>query len=239
MASVIARNVGVDFPIFGLKSRSLKTSIINLTVGGRIGLTSNDAISIRALDNINFQFREGDRVGLVGANGSGKSTLLKLIAGIYEPTEGKICVTGKVASMLSIFSGMDPEATGYENIILRAKMLGIKSNRFKSLVQDVVEFSGLGDFLSMPIRTYSSGMAVRLGFAVSTSIESDIILMDEWLGTGDSDFSLRANARLESMIGRSGITVLASHDMNLIKGKCNRVITLSHGRISETSEFGG
>ena len=233
MALIQAHNVTVDFPVYGIKSRSLKTSLINAAVGGYFAKTSTDSITIRALDNLSFEFHEGDRIGLIGHNGSGKSTLLRVLAGIYEPTGGKITTLGKVTPMLSISLGMDMEASGYENIILRGRIMGVPKRKMVLMIDEISEFAGIGNYLHLPMRTYSSGMVMRLDFAVSTSVDADIILLDEWLSFGDTDFLKKAKGRLDSMTSGAKIVVFASHDVALIKNQCNRVLILEHGKIVE------
>ena len=185
---------------------------------------------------MSFEFREGDRVGITGHNGSGKSTLLRVLAGVYEPVSGKLTVQGRIASMLSIALGMDGEATGYENIFICGAVLGERPKHMSRVVDEIVEFCELGDYLEMPVRTYSTGMYMRLAFAISTSIPADIILMDEWLSVGDAAFAEKAQARLNKMLEQAKILVLASHSPDLVKQTCNKVIVLDHGSIvSETA----
>jgi len=178
---------------------------------------------------VNFEFYEGDRVGIMGHNGSGKTTLLRVLAGAYEPVAGSIVVDGRIASMLSITLGMDMEATGFENIFLRATIMGLKPKQVAPLADDICEFSELGDYIHMPMRTYSSGMSMRLAFAISTSIAADIILMDEWLSAGDASFSEKAQSRLTRLVDQAKILVLASHDEQLIRRSCNKILQLDHG----------
>jgi lipopolysaccharide transport system ATP-binding protein len=165
---------------------------------------------------------------VVGTNGSGKSTLLRTIAGIYEPTLGSIEVKGSIASLIDISLGMDMEATGYENIRMRGIMMGLKLKQIKAIEEEIANFTELGQFLEMPIRTYSTGMHMRLGFAVSTTIPADIILMDEWLSVGDSDFLVKAEKRLHDYIQKSSILVIASHSEDLISKLTNQLIRLEH-----------
>jgi lipopolysaccharide transport system ATP-binding protein len=180
-----------------------------------------------ALKNITLALKDGDRFGVMGPNGSGKSTLLRTLAGVYLPTSGTIEVKGRVASLIDISLGMDGEATGYENIRMRGIMMGLSLKQIRTMEDEIADFSGLGDFLNMPIRTYSTGMHMRLGFAVSTAIEADIILMDEWLSVGDSEFILKAEKRLENFIKRSSILVIASHSNDLIEKITNKTIRLN------------
>ncbi len=231
MASIKLRDIVVEFPIYGGTSRSFKTTFVRAATGGVLARDSSDRVFVRALDGISLDIREGDRVGLVGHNGSGKSTLLRVMAGAYEPVSGTVEVRGAVASMLSIWLGMEHEATGYENIFMRATIMGMKAREVAALVDEICEFAELGDYVHMPLRTYSSGMAMRLAFAISTSVNADVILMDEWLSAGDAGFWEKANQRLSKLIGEAKILVLASHDLNLIRHRCNRIAHLDHGRL--------
>jgi lipopolysaccharide transport system ATP-binding protein len=232
MSIIRARNLGVDFPIYGRTgNRSLKKSFINIATGGVLAQDAGKAIRVRALDDLNFDFEEGDRIGLIGHNGSGKSTLLQVLAGIYEPTEGEIQVSGQVTSMLGITLGMDNDSTGLDNIYLRGRFMGLPKTRVDALIDDIADFAGIGDFLLLPMRTYSTGMAMRLAFAVATSVDADIILMDEWLSVGDADFVNKAKVRLTQMVDKARLVVIASHDHNLIADQCNVVLHLEHGRL--------
>ncbi len=231
MARVHAENIVVDFPVYGSKSRSLKNTFIRAATGGALAADAADRVVVRALDGLNFEMVEGDRVGIVGHNGSGKTTLLRVIAGAYEPVRGSVEITGRVASMLSIMIGVDWEATGYENIYLRAALMGVRPREVEPLVNEICEFAELGNYIEMPVRTYSSGMVMRLAFAISTCISADIILMDEWLSVGDPAFREKAQQRLRRMLDQAKILVLASHDERLIRDNCNRILRLDHGRL--------
>ena len=231
MPRITAEQLVVDFPIYGAKARSLKQSVIRAATGGSLARDASDHVVVRALDDISFDFRDGDRIGLVGHNGSGKSTLLRVIAGAYEPVRGRIDVDGRVASMLSITLGMDPDATGHENIYLRGAVMGLRRHEIEPLVDDITEFTELGDYIHMPMRTYSSGMSMRLAFAIATSVPADIVLMDEWLSAGDAQFAARAQERLNHLVDRATILVLASHSPDVIRTNCNRILRLEHGRI--------
>jgi lipopolysaccharide transport system ATP-binding protein len=231
MTSIYARDVVIDFPIYEPKSRSLKNAIMYAATGGVIGKDAMDRVVVRAIDKISFEFHEGDRVGLIGNNGSGKSTLLRVMAGTYEPVSGFLEVNGRVTSMISITMGMDINATGIDNVYLRGYVMGMGKKQIKELVDDVVEFSGLGDYMHLPMRTYSSGMFMRLAFAIATHADADIILMDEWLSAGDAEFVDKAKARLDRIVNTAKIVVLASHNHALIQSQCNKVIRLDKGRI--------
>jgi lipopolysaccharide transport system ATP-binding protein len=230
MTSIKAEKLTIYYPIFGSSSRSLKKTLVRAATGGKI---ANDAhgISICAIDNISFSFREGERIGLVGPNGAGKSTLLRALAGVYAPASGSLIVRGSVVSLLDLSLGMDSEFTGYENIFMRCVLMGIAKSEVYKHIDDIIEFSELGEYIKMPMRIYSTGMSLRLAFSICTTFPSDIILMDEWLSVGDADFSKKAEARLQEFIYKSSILVLASHDAEQIKKICNRVVSMDHGRI--------
>jgi homopolymeric O-antigen transport system ATP-binding protein len=230
MASVEADRIVVEFPLYNVAHRSFKQHLLQSATGGRIGQRGEVTV-VRALDHVSFKLKAGDRLGLWGHNGSGKTTLLRAIAGVYRPVAGRLDVHGRIASLIDLNLGMDGEATGIENIRLRGVLLGLSRREADRLLDDVAEFTDLGDFLSMPVRTYSTGMHMRLGFAISTAVDADIVLMDEWLSVGDADFQKRAQDRLTRFLARSKILVLASHSEQLLKDMCTRMIHLEHGRI--------
>ncbi len=230
---IIGQGLVVEFPLFDNAHRSLKKAVIRAATGGRFAQDAGNHLVVRALDNLNFECREGDRIGLVGHNGSGKTTLLRVLSGVFEPVRGHLEVQGRVSSILDLSMGFDPDASGLENIFLRGVMLGMRPQEIHARVNEIAEFSELGDYLHLPIRAYSSGMLLRLGFATSTSIESEILLMDEWLSVGDAEFRDKASQRLEDLANRAAILVLATHDATLVDRICNRVLRLEHGRIVE------
>lgn len=232
MSLIHAKDVVVDFPIYGnTGNRSFKKVVMNAATGGMFAKDAGERVVVRALDKISFDFHEGDRVGLIGHNGSGKSTLLRVLAGIYEPVSGDLQINGRVTSMLSITLGMDMEASGLENVYMRGRVMGLRTKQLDRIVDDIAEFSGIGDYLHLPMRTYSSGMSMRLAFAISTSVDAEIILMDEWLSVGDADFVDKARERMNGLVKNARIVVIASHNPVLIKEQCNKVITLEHGKI--------
>lgn len=230
MAFVRCEQISLVYPIFGASSRSLKRSLLSVATGGRISNQGN-TISVQALTDISFELRTGDRLGLIGHNGSGKSTLLRVLAGIYKPQSGKLGVHGKITSILDVALGMDPEATGYENIYLRGLLSGLKASEIRALTPDIEDFTELGDFLRMPVKTYSSGMMLRLAFGLSTAITPEILLIDEVIGTGDASFMEKAHNRIQQLINKSSILVLTSHNPRVVEQFCNRVIWLEHGKI--------
>lgn len=230
-ASIVASQVSVEFPIYENSHRSLKNKVMNITTGGRIGAEAGRHPVVRALNNLNFEIHEGDRVGLTGHNGSGKTTLLRMLSGVYSPVKGHLSLQGRVAALLDVSMGLDPDATGFENIYLRGIMDGLRPSVIRSKVDEIAEFTGLGEYLNLPVRTYSSGMMLRLAFAISTSVEADILIMDEWLSVGDSEFSQKATERLNKLIDSASILVIASHSPELIERVCNRKMSLEHGNV--------
>lgn len=230
-STIAAEGIVVEFPIFENSHRSLKKAVLNLTTGGRIGQDAGRHTVVRALDELSFRFSDGERVALVGHNGSGKTTLLRTLTGVYEPVRGKLQVHGRIASLLDVSMGLDPDATGFENIYLRGILDGLKPARIRSKIDEIADFSELGDYLNLPVRTYSSGMMLRLAFSMSTSVEADILIMDEWLSVGDADFRAKAAERLERLVGNASIVVIASHDPAMVQRVCTRQISLEHGKI--------
>lgn len=232
MASITLENVVVDIPIYQPASRSLKNNLLASVTGGQIRPQQGTKnVVIRAIDDMTVDISHGARVGLIGHNGAGKSTILRVMAGIYEPTAGNVRIEGEVASMFDIGFGMDPEATGWENIILRGMYLGYSRREILAAAPQIGELTGLGEFLDMPLRTYSAGMSTRLAFAVSTSIRPEILLIDEGIGAGDAAFLAQAKERMRSFIGSAGILVLASHSNDLIREWCSEGLWLEHGRV--------
>lgn len=231
MSLISAKNLVVEFPIFATPNRSLKHAVMRTATGGRFARDSANHVVVKALDNVSFDFAEGDRVGLIGHNGSGKSTLLRVLAGAYKPQSGSIHVEGRVGSMISLTLGMDFEASGYENIRIRGGLMGFSSREIQGMTQEIVEFSDIGDYIHMPMRTYSSGMAMRLAFALATAGTADVVLMDEWISAGDAEFAEKADRRLLDKLSKAKIMVLASHSEELIRRHCNRLMRLEHGSI--------
>ena len=231
MASIEFNNVSVDFPIYNASGRSLKKRLMSVATGGQLGQDPQGRVIVRALEGLTFSFGDGDRVGLLGHNGAGKSTLLRLLSGVYEPSSGTARVDGVLGSLLDISLGIDHEATGRENIFIRGALLGMSRERVASQLEEIIEFSELGDFVDMPVRTYSTGMHMRLAFAVSTVVRPEILLMDEWLSVGDESFKHKAEARMSDVVQSTHILVIASHSRELILHTCNRVVWLEHGKI--------
>jgi lipopolysaccharide transport system ATP-binding protein len=231
MPSISLQNCSLHLPIYGTINRSLKGNIMASATGGRIAAASRNVTVVQALKDVSLEIRSGDRVGLMGHNGSGKTSLLRMLAGIYEPTEGRIAISGNVSSFINLGLGMDAEATGTENILMCGLMFGMGFDEVRRLTPSIGEFSGLGDFLEMPVRTYSSGMLMRLVFSIVTSVPADILLMDEWLSVGDADFVEHAEQRLQKIVDAASILVIASHSEETIASVCNVIVRLEHGEV--------
>ena len=231
VVSIDIEGAAVDFPVFDAKTRSLKKAVLG-RAGGRIGTESKVPI-IEALRDITVSLRQGDRVALVGHNGAGKSTLLRLMSGIYEPTRGRARVVGKVAPVFDLAVGMDPEISGLDNILIRGLFLGMTRKQMESRVDEIAEFTELGDYLDMPLRTYSTGMRVRLALGVVTSVDPQILLLDEGIGAVDAEFLAKARDRLKELVDRSGMLVFASHSDEFLADLCSTAIWMEHGTIKE------
>jgi ABC-2 type transport system ATP-binding protein len=230
VVSIQTHDAWVEFPIFDAKSRSLKKAFLG-KAGGAIGRNESNVVVIEALREITLSLKEGDRVGLVGHNGAGKSTLLRLLSGIYEPTRGSSYIQGRVAPVFDLGVGMDPEISGYENIIIRGMFLGQTRKQMQAKVDEIADFTELGEYLSMPLRTYSTGMRVRLAMGVVTSIDPEILLLDEGIGAVDAAFLERAKGRLKDLVDRAGLLVFASHSNEFLARLCNTAMWIDHGTI--------
>ena len=231
MSRIELKGVTVEFPIYSANGRSLKNAVLSATTGGRVGRDRHNYVCVRALDRVSIEIRHGERVGLVGHNGAGKTTLLRVIACIYEPLQGEVIIEGMPTPMFDVSLGIDADATGLENIVLRGLYMGLTKTEILRKMDEVAGFTELGQFLDLPVRTYSEGMRARLAFAMATCIEPDILLLDEGIGAGDAAFFERANQRLESFIHSTGIMVLASHSEELVRRFCNRIAVVEHGQI--------
>jgi ABC-type polysaccharide/polyol phosphate transport system ATPase subunit len=232
MSRIVVDNVTVDFPIYG-SHRSFRTALLQRAAGGLIRREGahNERIVVRALDRVSVQVENGDRVGVVGHNGAGKSTLLRVLAGVYEPVSGTISSNGKISALFTTSPGLDVDDTGYENILTCGLFLGLSRDDINAKIGDIEQFCELGDYLSLPVRTYSSGMLMRLAFAIATVIHPEILLLDEGLGVSDARFQERAAKRVDALVERSNILVLASHSEALIRRMCNRAVLMHEGRV--------
>ena len=233
MANISLQQASVVLPIFNSSSRSITNTLVSAATGGALTAQKGGHISIEALKNLDLEIVSGDRLGIIGHNGSGKSTLLRLLSGIYEPSSGEIQRSGSISSLVDISLGINPESTGRENIFLRGKLMGLSRKEIDEKIDEIIEFSELGDYINLPVRIYSSGMLLRLAFSVSTSISADILIMDEWLSVGDGSFAERASNRLRELVDSSEILVIASHTRSLIEETCNKVVLLEHGVIKK------
>lgn len=236
--ALAAHDVSLDFHVYGHAARSLRRAMVrSLAIGGRMGQDHNTVV-VRALNGVSFQLEEGDRLGLMGHNGSGKSTLLRTLAGIYKPTSGRVETRGTISTFFDVSLGLDLEASGRENIYLLGMYRGKAYAEIKGAFEEIVEFSGLGAFIDLPLKAYSAGMIGRMVFSVATAFQPDILLMDEWLSTGDSEFMEKAEERIIGLVTRTRAMVFASHSPDLIRRFCNRILVLNHGEVLHFGEPG-
>lgn len=230
MVSITVSDLSIDFPLYHAESRSLKKVVLS-AAAGRLGQDRKQRLVVHAVRDVSFTLKAGDRLGLVGGNGAGKTTLLRALAGIYEPVRGALSVRGRLTALLDLSQGMNMDMTGRENIRLFSLYKKLSASTTTQLEEDVVEFCELEQFIDIPVRTYSSGMMVRLGFALATAVRPEILIMDEWLLAGDASFVEKARHRLESVVRGADILVMSSHSAGIIKEWSNRVIWLDRGRI--------
>ncbi len=226
---VDVRNLTLQVPVFLPDDRQLLGSPRKFLTDLYFSRTRRAIVTI--LDGISFRLMPGERLGVIGANGAGKSTLLRVIAGIYAPTVGEVIINGRAKGLFDISLGMHPEATGLENIYLRGLQMGLRLKRIKDLVKDVIAFSELQDDIEKPLGTYSTGMRVRLAFAISTMITPDILLLDEWIGAGDVRFREKVKARMDGLVESSRGLIIATHNTNLMKSLCTHGLVLSKGKL--------
>jgi len=231
-AQISVQHVSVDFPLYHGTARSLKKTMF-AAAAGRLGEDRRHRMVVQALRDIDIVLHSGDRLGLIGTNGAGKTTLLRTIAGIYEPTCGRVLVQGSLNALLDPMLGMNADLTGRENIMLRGLYNGFAKSEIAALEEDVQSFAELGAFLDLPVRLYSSGMVVRLGFAMATAIRPQVLLMDEWFLAGDQQFMEKARARMAGMVRGAEILVLSSHAPTAVREWCTRVIWMDHGKVRE------
>ena len=235
MASLSFENVTVSYPVYDSRGMSLRNHLLRISTGGIIERQAGQVQLVTALRDVSFELKCGDAVGLIGHNGAGKSTLLRTMAGIYAPTSGRVTRQGRVATMLELCAGMDMELSGYDNIMRMCLLMGETRAAIREHMEEIEAFTQLGNFLQMPIRTYSSGMIARLVFAIATSTRPDILLVDEVFALGDAEFQAHAQQRMEALVSSVGIFVFASHFGEMLKHYCNRFFRLEHGKLSECS----
>lgn len=234
MSHIRLDNVGLDFVIFG-SNRNLRLSFLQGATGGKIlpKQLRGQSIIVKALENITLDLKSGDRVGLIGHNGAGKSTLLRVLAGIYAPTSGKLTISGKVTPLLHQAPGLEMEDSGYDNILTCGMLLGMSREEVLGKTDEIVAFSELGDYIHLPVRTYSSGMLARLSFSIATSLDPGILLLDEGIGAADAHFADKASRRIKDLLAKTEVLVLASHSEALIESWCDKAVLMNHGRILE------
>jgi ABC-2 type transport system ATP-binding protein/lipopolysaccharide transport system ATP-binding protein len=232
-ATILLENVWVEYAIYGLANRSLKKTLVDVASRGRLAREVQQELSrVVALKGISLRVNDGDRLGVVGANGAGKTTLLRVMAGALKPARGRIRRVGFTSSLFDVSLGMNSEANGWDNIILRGLYLGLTLPEIRALADEIAEFSGLTEEqLACPVRTYSSGMQVRLAFSISTAVRPDILLLDEWISAGDAAFVEKAKQRMNDLVDQSRILIFATHYDWLLTGTCNRAICLEDGQI--------
>jgi ABC-type polysaccharide/polyol phosphate transport system ATPase subunit len=232
MSEVIQlQGVSVSFPVYQTGARSLKKRLLSGGSGGRIARDAYDRITIDALRNIDLSLSHGDRLALIGSNGAGKTTLLRVMAGIYEPAIGTVTIRGRVSPMFDIGLGIDPELSGYDNIRIRGLLLGLKTQEIEQLLPQIADFTELREYLDLPVRTYSSGMILRLTFAVATCFAPEILLMDEWILAGDAKFMQKAQTRIDAFVNNASTLVLATHNLSVCSRWCNKAAWLERGRV--------
>jgi ABC-2 type transport system ATP-binding protein/lipopolysaccharide transport system ATP-binding protein len=200
-------------------------------VGAAISRGRGGSPTITALDEVSLALADGDRVGVIGGNGAGKSTLLRVLGGVYEPCRGSVHVSGRVLSLSEPLLGMSHDCTGRENVVLRGIYLGLTPRQVKGRIDEIAEFSELGDYMDLPLRAYSVGMQLRLAFSIATAFDPDILLLDEQFLTGDAAFQEKAEKRLKAFVAKAGIVVQASHSERLIRDTCTRIALLDRGRL--------
>lgn len=231
MASITLTDVSVEIPVFDVSTSSLRKLVLG-TVGGKFDRAGGQVL-VSALRNVNFEARDGDRIAVIGRNGSGKSTLLRVLSDVYPPTRGSVEVVGRVSPMFDASLGMSADATGMENIHICGMLWGLNKEQIAQSVDDILEFTELGEYMNVPVRTYSLGMLMRLAFAIATLREPEILLLDEVIGVGDAVFFQKAYARLKSKVRQSRILVIASHSDQIIRDLCNKAIWLQNGMLAE------
>lgn len=230
MPSIVLDEVSVRFPVYGTNSQSFKRALVRLSTGGFLNKDEGKILTVEAIDKLSFEVKNGSRLGLIGHNGAGKSTLLRLLSGIYEPTSGKAIVKGRITSLIDIMCGMDEELTGYENITLRGILSGFSYKGIKQIESVIADFTGLGDYLQVPLRTYSSGMRIRLALGIALNVEAEVLLIDEVVGAGDAAFAKKSTEKILSLISNSSIVVLSSHDMEMVRSICDTVLVMEAGK---------
>lgn len=229
--SILLDDVWLEYPIYSINARSLRGHLARFAGRSLIRQHDSQVYVIQALQAISLKITPGDRIGLVGRNGSGKTTLLKLLAGIYEPTSGRVARQGTIGTLLNIAFGLDDDQTGLYNITVGGMLLGKTRREMEALAAEIADFTELGPYLALPLRTYSSGMRMRLAFAIATSVRPQILLIDEVMGAGDAQFAAKAQRRIRDLAARVEILVFATHSQGLMESFCNKAVLMREGRI--------
>lgn len=237
MGRIVLNGVGLDIPVYGAGTRHIRAALLEMLTGRRSKSSDHQVLEVRTLDRISLEISSGDRVALIGHNGAGKTTLLRVMAGIFEPTSGSIMREGRIQTIFDVASGMEEEATGRENILIRARYMGASAKQARDRVDDVVDFAELGTFIDLPIRTYSAGMRLRLAFGIATTFEADVLLLDEILGVGDAAFAAKSQQRMTDIISRAGAVVIATHAMSLSDAVARRGILMHGGRVIGDGDY--
>jgi ABC-type polysaccharide/polyol phosphate transport system ATPase subunit len=231
MSKILLDNVTVNYPLYGNQTYSWRRSLINWASSGKVFKQERTIKSYTALQNISLELQNGDRLGIIGCNGAGKTTLLRTLGKWYVPASGNISIDGRVTALFDTCLGMDMERTGEQNIFYMGMLMGMSRQHLNSSYNDIIDFAQIGDFLQQPVRTYSAGMKVRLGFAISTCLQPSILLLEEGIGAGDWRFIQKAANRAKSLYHRADILVIASHSGHIIREFCNKVLWLDKGKI--------
>lgn len=227
MSSISIENLFIKFRLYHDRTPSMKEYFVNFFKRN----PGHSYSEFLAVNGVSLEIKSGDRVGIVGHNGAGKSTILKAICRIYESTEGKVSVSGRIAPLLEIGAGFHPEFTGRENIYLNGAIYGHRKSELKKIEREIIAFAELEEFIDTPVKYYSTGMYMRLAFSLATAMHPDILVLDEIFAGGDASFMAKARARMHEMIDNANIMIMVSHDHELVKSLCNRVIWMDHGKV--------
>jgi lipopolysaccharide transport system ATP-binding protein len=231
MTQIKLNNVGLEVPVYDISSRSLKKSLLSFAGNNRFSFNKSGNISVNVLTALNIEINQGDRLAVLGKNGAGKTSFLRLLNGVYPPTEGNMKLEGEISSLIDISLGIDENATGRENIYLRGALIGMTRKEIVAEMDAIIEWADIANFIDMPLRTYSSGMQLRLAFSIATLIAPEILILDEWLSVGDADFAKKAEVRMHELVNKSHIFVIATHSEHVAHHFCNRAIWMENGKI--------
>lgn len=231
MTHIKLRNIDLTIPVFDVTNRSLKRKILSVASRRRFGSDGSGQIHINVLKNFSLEINEGDRIAVLGRNGAGKTSFLRLLNGVYPPTNGSLDVSGKVNSLIDISLGINENSTGRENIFLRGALIGMSRDDIVEKMEEIINWADLESFIDLPLRTYSTGMQLRLAFSIATLIVPEILILDEWLSVGDAEFAQKAEKRTHELIHQSQIFIVATHSEHVARNFCNRAIWVDGGEI--------